>query len=176
MCGFRRHYLADNASKKCAMTFLAANLLDRNRPLNSSNSTTGGWPAMSLNAFLNNRLYKAFPYQWRSLIKKVTVASSAGNGSNEIVECGSYIYIPSYRAVTNVTTEPYIYEETETISYLTTSSSRIRRYSDGTAASYWLRSPNKSYTYYAYRVDASGSIYGYTSSSNSYGICIQFSI
>lgn len=63
MCGFRRHYLADNASKKCAMTFLAANLLDRNRPLNSSNSTTGGWPAMSLNAFLNNRLYKAFPYQ-----------------------------------------------------------------------------------------------------------------
>ena len=72
-------------------------------------------------------------------------------------------------------TEPYVYEGSP-ITYLTTNDSRICRFADGKANSYWTRSPNYQYTGYYYRVEENGMLSGYYYSYNDDGIRLMFSI
>lgn len=176
MCGFKRYYLSDNSSKRCSMSFLATTLLDRNMPLGNSSSNSGGWSQSSLNLKLNTRIINSIPLQFKQLIKQVQIPSSIGNRSVEISTSNCYIAIPSVIEVEpSMTSEPYVYEGTS-IPYLTTNQSRICRYSDGTAGSYWLRSPNVSYDSYFYRVDDGGGLYGYYYAYNEGGVRMMFSI
>lgn len=176
MCGFKRYYLSDNSSKRCSMSFLASHLLSRDMLLNDSSSNSGGWASCKLNNRLNSRLYNAIPLQWKQLIKQVQIASSIGDKSTEISTSDCYITIPSVIEVEpSMTTEPYVYEGTS-IPYLTTNPTRICSYEDGTAGSYWLRSPNISYSSYYFRVDDGGGLYGYYYAYNEGGIRIMFSI
>lgn len=161
MAGFKRYYLSDNSSKRCSMTFLDSRLLTRNMALNDSSTNTGGWATCKLNSRLNKRLYNAIPDQWRQLIKQVQIASSVGDKSTEISTSDCYIAIPSVVEVEpSMTNEPYVYEGTS-IPYLTTNQSRVCTYDNGTAGSYWLRSPNVSYSSYYYMVNSGGALYGY---------------
>ncbi|MDO5764124.1 MAG: DUF6273 domain-containing protein [Elusimicrobiales bacterium] len=176
MCGFKKYYLSDNSSKRCSMTFLDSHLLSRDMILNDSSSNTGGWAACSLNTYLNSRLYDAMPVQWKQLVKQVQIASSIGDKSTEISTSDCYIAIPAVVEVEpTMTNEPYVYEGTS-IPFLTTNQSRVCTYDDGTAGSYWLRSPNVTYSSYYYRIDDGGGLYGYYYAYNEGGVRIMFSI
>lgn len=176
MCGFKKYYLSDQSSKRCSMTFLDSHLLSRDMVLNDSSTNSGGWAGCRLNAYLNTRLYDAMPIQWKQLMKQVQVTSSAGNKSAEISSSDCYIAIPAaIEMEPGMTTEPYVYEGTS-IPYFTTNKSRICTYDDGTAGSYWLRSPNVTYSSYYYRVDEGGGLYGYYYPYNEGAIRMMFSI
>lgn len=161
MCGFKRFYLSDNSSKRCSMTFLDTQLLPNNMVLSSGSTNSGGWASYTLNSYLNSRFYNAISIPYRQLIKQVIISSSIGDKSMEIGTSNCYIAIPAAIEVdSSMTSEPYCYEGSA-IEYFTTNNSRICRYADGTEGSYWLRSPNISYSSYVYKVDANGSLYGY---------------
>ena len=174
--GFKRYYLSDNPSKRCGFTLVASHLLERDRKLTSAQSNAGGWAAMQLNTLLNDRLYNAFPTQWKTLVKKVTISSSIGSKSTEISTSECYITIPACIEVdSSMITEPYI-NEGSAISYMTTNNMRKRAYDGGDYHAYWLRSPNISYANYMYQVDEDGNLYGYHYPNYTSGVLIEISI
>nr|DAR44308.1 MAG TPA: hypothetical protein [Caudoviricetes sp.] len=176
MCGFKRYYLSDNASKRTAMTFLAKNLLGQKKALGRSSNNSGGYAKCTLPDYLNTRVFEGLDVQWQQLLKKVKISSSIGDQSTEISYSDNYIYIPStYELDPTMNTEPYVYEGSP-ITYLTTNDSRICKFVDGKANSYWTRSPNYQYTGYYYRVEENGMLSGYYYSYNDDGIRIMFSI
>ena len=177
MAGFKRYYLSGNASKRCAMTFLAAELLDKDMPMDNVQNNSGGWakPA-TLNTYLNNRLYKAMPIGWRQLIQKVRVPGNIGGQSTEIAYANCYFYVPSVIELdSTVTNEPYIYEGSA-IDFITTNDTRRRKTPDGTIAAYWTRSPNREYSGYYNAVNTSGNIYGYYYPTDKNYVLVEFSI
>lgn len=182
MIGFRRHYLSDGSGKRSSMTFLASNLLSNQMPLNATTSNAGGWPATSLNLFLNGRFYNALPVQWKQIIKQCKVSSSAGDKSQDIVTANCYIAIPSILELSSsFNYEPYTYEG-EVINFMTSDTARIRKTNDGVIGSYWTRSPNADYTTYYYAVfgddnySTAGSIDGYAYALYDKYVLIEFSV
>ena len=174
-CGFRKYYLSDNPSKRSSFSLLATELLSCMKPWNKVGNNTGGWGASSLNALLNERLFNAFPQQLKSLIKQVEIPSSMGNKSTEVETSDCYITVPACIEVDpTMVSEPYI-NEGSPISYLSTNETRIRTFNNGDQGTYWLRSPNASYSNYVYRVNADGSMYGFTTPYYTSGILIEIS-
>lgn len=174
--GFKRYYLSDNTSRRCSLSFLAANLLSRQMALSTMSTNEGGWADCNLNNTLNTRVIEAFPIVWQQIIKKVKVSSSVGNMSSEITSSDCYLTIPSvYELDPSMTQEPYCYEGSP-ISWMTTNSSRACSNAGGDNASYWTRSPNVSYSSYSFMVDENGSLYGYFYPYNEGGVRLIFSI
>lgn len=174
--GFKKYYLSNNSGKRSSLTLLASQLLSVSKSIGRSTSNTGGWNASILKSFLDSRLLRAVPVQWRQLIKQVKVNSSVGNMSTEIGSADSYIYIPcAIELNPTMTEEPYCYEGSG-IEYFTTNASRICTTEDGVAHEYLTRSPNASYTDYYYHVQETGSMYGYYYAYNQAYLRIMFSI
>ena len=151
--------------------------MERARVYNSTNTNVGGWASSELNAFLNSRFYNAVPAQIKSLLKQVTVWSSIGNKLTDTSSSECYVTVPAAIEVSNeseVNKEPYT-NEGSTISYMTSDDMRKRAYVDGDYASYWLRSPNASYTNYIYQVTANGELYGFSTAYTKSGILIEIS-
>lgn len=176
MCGFKRYYLSDNSSKRCSMSFLASTPLAKNYSLNKSGATAGGWGAWTLYDQLNTRLYSAFPPKWKQLIKKVGVKSSLGNKSTEIGTFNCYIAIPALIELdATKTSDPYNNEGTY-IDYFKNDEDRILYNENGTAVYYWTRTPNVSYTSYAFLISDGGYTYSINSPSTAYAVRIMISI
>lgn len=182
MCGFKRHYLSNNTSKRCSMTFMGSHALYVSKPLHDEYSNSGGWGSTTLRTWLNNRFYAGIPLQMRQLIKQVIVNSSAGDQSTEILASDNYVYIPSIFEVNATSTaEPYINETTGTIDYITSNEMRIRKTTDGTAVDWWTRSPNASTASssgngYYWSIRTTGATYAYYSSPTTMGVVPMISI
>ena len=176
MCGFKRYYLSDNASKRTSMTFLAKSLLAQEKALGTQSTNTGGYAKCTLPTYLNSRVYNGLDIQWKQLVKNVKINSSIGDMSTEISSIASYIYIPSvYELDSTMSREPYVYEGSP-ITYMTTNATRICKTSDGVATAYWTRSPNVDYNGYYYRVEPEGTLSGYYYAYSTNGIRIMYSI
>ena len=176
MCGFKRYYLSDNASKRCSMSFLATSPLNKAMVLNTTGTTTGGWGEWTLNEYLNNRIYNAFPEKWKQLMKQVKVKSSIGNQSIEIATADCYITIPAAIEMDSTkNADPYI-SEGSAIDYFTDNSSRVIYDKDGNAVQYWTRSPNKDYATYVFAVQTNGEVRGFNVPTSLNYVRIMFSI
>ena len=161
MFAFKRYYLSDNSGSRSSMSFVASHVLANTMQLNTASANTGGWAAMGLNSFLNDRFYKSIPTQWKQLIKQVKIQSSIGSKSTETSTSNCYIAIPSaYEVDGSMNFEPYSYEGS-TIPFIVSDETRIRKTTDDVAVSYWLRSPNVSSNTYTYGVNSDGSLTGY---------------
>lgn len=186
MCGQKRFYLTEDSNKRSMFSLLATHLLERSRKWNLTSTNTGGWAESYLNKFLNSRLYNAMPAQTKLLLKKVTVQSSIGDGSNDISKSECYITIPAaieLSSSSTFTAVPYVNEMAissgKTISYMTSNAMRKRAYVDGAYSYYWTRSPSmySSYTNRVCYVDSYGDVYYYSSgyASNNNGVLIEIS-
>lgn len=161
MYAFKRYYLSDNSGSRSSMSFMASHVLANSMQLNTTSSNAGGWAAMNLNSFLNERFYKSIPVQWRQLIKQVKIQSSNGQKSTETSTSNCYIAIPAaYEVDGSMNFEPYSYEGSP-IPFITSDATRLRKTTDDVAVSYWLRSPNVMSNTYLYGVNADGSLSGY---------------
>ena len=176
MCGFKRYYLSNNTSKRTSMSFLASVSLSVKMPMHSTGYTTGGWANFTLNTYLNNRIYNAFPIKWKQLIKQAKIKSSIGDQSTEVTSSDCYIAIPSaIQLDSSKISDPYINEDSA-IDYLSTNESRILYDKDGNAVEYWTRSPNVSYERYMWYVNTSGVLNTFVYPDSSRDIRILFSI
>ena len=152
------YYLSDGSRNLSSMTFIASNALSQTIKMNDVYDNAGGWADYSLNAYLNDRVLKAFPSKWRQLMKQVRVKSSIGHSSTDISNSECYIFVPSICELANsdsVNKEPYI-NEGELISHFTDDNSRICRTLEEEAVQYWTRSPTMGYNQYIYRISNSG--------------------
>ena len=176
MYAFKRYYLSDSSGSRASMSFMASHVLANQMQLNSTSANAGGWAAMNLNTFLNERFYKAIPVQWRQLIKQVKIQSSNGQKSTETSTSNCYIAIPSvYEVDGSMNFEPYSYEGSP-IPFISSDATRLRKTSDDIAVSYWLRSPNVMSNTYLYGVNADGSLSGYKYANGESYVAIILSI
>ena len=176
MYAFKRYYLSDNSGSRASMSFMASHVLANQMQLNATSSNAGGWAAMNLNSFLNERFYKAIPVQWRQIIKQVKIQSSNGQKSTETSTSKCYIAIPAaYEVDGSINFEPYSYEVSP-IPFITSDATRLRKTADDVAVSYWLRSLNVMSNTYLYGVNADGSLSGYKYANGESYVAIILSI
>lgn len=124
-CGAQR-YRIGTSSTKCNASFIANHeLTDRLYWMNSTNTNEGGWNDSQMRKFVNSRVYDALPTVWKSMIKQVRVPTSAGSQSSEIVYAYDNIYLESYTALFNNTSEPYV-NESDYISWYTSNILRAK--------------------------------------------------
>lgn len=170
----RRFYLSDISNKRSSITFVA------DKPLWNPLSMTKGsysksWLESELNAYLNDKVYRGFPIQWRQLLKKCIVKSLGGKTSTNLVEDNSYIIIPAASDMgatdssgNSLTASPYIDEispANSCLSLFTDKTSRLLYHeNDGEkAVDYWLRTPCNKGPSWQFSVTNEGTIYPYQS-------------
>ena len=191
--GFYRYPLYDDRSKETMISLVASHLLDRKMRYNNISTNAGGWAESDLNKILNTRFYNAVPVQMKLLLKKMCVLSTIGQTSSAISESGCYINIPSvYDVDSNETSyKSELYSGASTITSMATPKQRIREFRYGfdndninAYSSYWLRSPNISYTNYVWYVnenyanpnsDSMGTTSGFNTANTSHGVLIEIS-
>ena len=182
--GFRHFTLANDKERFADLVFGMVGVMNSARLQNGGSNTTGnkgGWPVSSVRAFLQ-RAFPTLPQHWRALIKKVTVLSSAGGNSATIVESEDQLFLFSCAEVGYQSTAIPYKDEVDpgaasvTLPVFTDNSSRIRAMynGEGTAQTWWLRSPVSTSSYY-HTVTAAGAG-GSTGLSQtaylSFGFCI----
>ena len=130
--GANRYLLPNSMSNYANASFLANNtlpLLRRMKPtVNGENTNAGGWAESEMRTFLNTRIYEALPYKWQSVIKQVSVKSSAGGTSYSITTSNDKLYLAANREVGGSTASPYVDEVdvTSTISFFTNDGKRLK--------------------------------------------------
>jgi hypothetical protein len=173
---FKRYYLSDNSGYRSNITFIASNVLSQPMIMSSASTNRGGWKEYPLNTYLNNRVYKAFPDDWKQLMKQVIVKSSIGGQSYEISESNCYIFIPSIAELDEYSsTEPYSNEGTPISHFVGTQYNGVDPLiCDG--KQYWTRSPSTGWSSYVYSISGTGSPQSVTQLSNKNYVRIMISI
>ena len=145
--GFNHYRLAEEGTF-AGVVFGMAGVMNAKHAMNSGRTNTGGWPASEMRAFLNDTIFPALPQHWRVLMETVTVLSSAGDTSAEIVSAQDKLFLRAYVEMSNTTSVPYCNEvdqeaEEATFAVYTDSASRVLRLYNGLgdATACWLRSP-----------------------------------
>ena len=128
-------------------------------------SNTGGWPsADTMGNHLNDLIFGGLPLHWQKLIRPVTVLSSAGNATTDIVSMEQRLFLRAYAEIQNISTVPCIHEvdseaENLTFTLYTDNASRVKRLYNGTGdpvGEWWTRSPIANNTQGFYHVTSSG--------------------
>jgi hypothetical protein len=144
--------------------------------MDESSINAGGWASYDLNKHLNNKVYKAFPLQWKQLLKQVIVRSSAGHNSTDTPESNCYIFVPSASELNaSFGYAPYSDEGT-IISHFADQKARICYTADGEAVSYWTRSPNVNYPYAIHVISAAGTMSSYEYPNAYHYVRIMFTL
>lgn len=122
--GSERYRLADGTSKRSNASFICNHCFaNRSARISPTNTNIGGWDGSELRAFMNDRVKRAFPTVWQSMLQKVKINASAGGESTQIIISEDYLYAPSVTEMTNISTEPYV-SEGQFIPWYTDSASR----------------------------------------------------
>ena len=109
-------YYYINSITPCKGSWICSSQMDgiggRGYWMNSTNTNVGGWDQSLMRQLCNNRILKAFPTVWQSLIKSVKIKATSGNKSTNITISEDKIYLPSYIEVgANVSTQAGYSEE-----------------------------------------------------------------
>lgn len=125
--GFGNYKLTANSVQPTSVDFICASLLERTKQMNTTNSNAGGFDNMPLFAWLQNRLYKAFPEVWRQMMKqcKINYNCYVDGTNHEIEAADAYLWVPSYAEVYSTTAEPWVYEG-NWVTFFTNNTSRIK--------------------------------------------------
>lgn len=172
-----KHFRLANGSDMAKTTWLAVNLLNEKRQMNTERMNKGGWAGSDMRRWLNEKLYPSLPSYWKGMMQSVQVRSLAGNDSDEIVFSNDYLFLPSLGEVDSAWLTSYGYtEEIDpaaeelTFSCFTNNDSRMKA-KRGAVVRWWLRSPwNVSSNYFA-TVPHTGISYTNTAF---YGVCPGF--
>ena len=159
----------DSAGNTIPITWIAKEQCATTHNMNSSNTTTGGYPASAMKSYMNSTIKALIPAALAKYIKPAMKVSRQKGPSDTDLTTAETVWIPSYREIFGGTS----YEQSGPIysSIYKDSASRIKTRS-GSADSWWLRSANSSTAFrYVYNY---GGNYGDLASS-SYGVVLGFS-
>lgn len=179
---FNHYRIADGSGEFAGISWGMVGILNANRQMNTSNTNAGGWPECKMRSWLNETLFPTLPPFWRSLIKKVVVLSSVGETKADIVQSEDWLYLRSHAEMGwDTSAVPYKNEvdakaEEIALTVYTDNNSKIKKYYNGTgtAAGWWLRSPEAS-TSTSFRAVSTGGGAANSTASASYGVSFGFS-
>lgn len=164
----------DNVSGgKAAYSFQLVDCLNQTQQMNTSNTNTGGWNGSAMRGRMST--YKSqLPAALRNVIKTVKKKSGTGGGSSSgTQQTNDDLFLLSEIEIFGTTTYSVAGEGTQ-YEWYKAGNSRIKKV-NGSADSWWERSPFSGDTYYFCFVDGSGSAnYSYASGSHgvSFGFCV----
>lgn len=102
--GANRYPITNGSGAMTNASFIANSVLgDRAYNMNATATTTGGYRDTMMRQFLNDRIYGAVPYIWKSLIKQVQLTGTVGDMSSDTNTSDNYIHIPAYAELTSST-------------------------------------------------------------------------
>ena len=162
--GFNHFRLADG-SGMAGVVFGMVGVMNEKCCMRDGESNTGGWPsADTMGNHLNDLIFGGLPLHWQKLIRPVTVLSSAGNATTDIVSMEQRLFLRAYAEIQNISTVPCIHEvdseaENLTFTLYTDNASRVKRLYNGTGdpvGEWWTRSPIANNTQGFYHVTSSG--------------------
>lgn len=124
-CGSSRYRLAGDTSKKSNASFICNNVLRQKIQYNNVYDASGGWHSMAAYVVENERVYKAMPVQWRTIIKKVKVNAKERNGTSNVVTSETYLYPPA-RVEMDGTTDTLFTGEGYHIPWFVSNATRVK--------------------------------------------------
>lgn len=121
------YYLANSSITKTSVDFICASLLERTKQMNTSATNAGGFSQMPLYKWMQNRLYNAFPTEWRQMMKQCTIKANqyVDGTANNVQPFSAYLWVPSYNEMQGNNTEPWVYEG-EWVTFFTNNATRIK--------------------------------------------------
>lgn len=167
------------------VVFGMRDLLNATYQMNSSATNSGGWAKSKMRTWLNSTVFQALPEKLRSIIQPVQVLSTAGNTSIDIVTSIDRLFLFSQQEVNLSRSSPYTEEvspnaETKGFTLYSGSSQRIKKQynlsGNGSAALWWLRSPDPSSSIYFIHVNYNGSGGNYYTAATSNGVAFGFCV
>lgn len=176
--GFNHDDLSDG-SGKAGITFGMKNLYYSTYKMNSSNTNAGGWDECKMRTSTMQEIFNNLPDELQSVIKLVNKKATADNSSTNIVTSQDKLWLYSLVELNGTTESGYKDEGTQYEYWKShnTNSDRMKNLNNGTYSgeSYWLRSPDISYSsaFGAVFLDGSLDWYG---AGNSSGVCFGFCI
>lgn len=144
-----------------------------NRPMHSSDSNVGGWPATSLRSYVNSNIYNALPSALKDAIIDTSVVSGHGSDDSSNFTSTDKLYLLSTKEVfgkdgeSNVITIDTAEAETRQLDYYRNLGVTTANHSQTIKNGYWwLRSTygdgNRSYFF----IDSDGDWSGYMAIAN----------
>lgn len=142
--------LADGSGDLAGVVFDMVGVMNQMSRMNPQHTTTGGWDATELRAKLNEQYFPVLPLHWQRLIRPVTVWSTVGDSSTEIVSSADRLFLLSASETGWKLGAPYSYEvdpdaENERMPVFTDTAAAMKRQINGEGSvtcSYWTRSPD----------------------------------
>lgn len=158
---------------KAAYSFQLVDCLNQTQQMNTSNTNTGGWNGSAMRGRMST--YKSqLPAALRNVIKTVKKKSGTGGGSSSgTQQTNDDLFLLSEIEIFGTTTYSVAGEGTQ-YEWYKAGNSRIKKV-NGSAYSWWERSPYSGNTGYFCNVDSSGiaDFYGaYDSYGVSFGFCV----
>ncbi len=170
------------AGGKAPITIGMKNCLATNYPMNSGSTNVGGWDQSKMRTDTMATLLTQLPSDLRAVIKQVNKKATAGNKSTTITTSADKLFLLALTEISPQTGAGYKdegeqYEYWRTIKNGTVAADRIKYASngDGSACSWWLRSPYTAYAGSFRCVYGAGVLNGssaYVTLGVSFGFCI----
>ena len=158
---------------KAAYSFQLVDCLNQTQQMNTSNTNTGGWNGSAMRGRMST--YKSqLPATLRNVIKTVKKKSGTGGGSSSgTQQTNDDLFLLSEIEIFGTTTYSVAGEGTQ-YEWYKAGNSRIKKV-NGSADSWWERSPYSGSTSIFCRVGSSGSAGGYNADYSrgvSFGFCV----
>lgn len=164
----------DNVSGgKAAYSFQLVDCLNQTQQMNTSNTNTGGWNGSAMRGRMST--YKSqLPAALRNVIKTVKKKSGTGGGSSSgTQQTNDDLFLLSEIEIFGTTTYSVAGEGTQ-YEWYKAGNSRIKKV-NGSADSWWERSPYSGDTNYFCAVNSSGNA-SYNGANNSRGVSFGFCV
>ena len=158
---------------KAAYSFQLVDCLNQTQQMNTSNTNTGGWNGSAMRGRMST--YKSqLPAALRNVIKTVKKKSGTGGGSSSgTQQTNDDLFLLSEIEIFGTTTYSVAGEGTQ-YEWYKAGNSRIKKV-NGSANSWWGRSPNSGNANYFCSVNSSGYA-GYSDAYGSYGVSFGFCV
>lgn len=166
-------YGSATATGKAGMTLQMADCLAATAKMNSSNTNSGGWESCAMRTSNMATYLSQLTSAWQSVVKQVNKLSSAGSQSTTIKTTADKLFLLSEVEIFGSATYSVSGEGSQ-YAYYKAGNSKVKNV-NGSAGSWWERSPYASGTTYFCSVDSSGDA-DFNSASGSYGVAFGFCV
>ena len=161
------------AGGKAAITFGMVDCFTTTQAMNSSNTNAGGWGSCALRTTIRGTVYNGLPADLKAVIKEVNKLTSAGSQSSTINTTADTLFLFSEIEIFGNTMNSFSGEGVQ-YSRFATAASRIKKV-NGSASSWWERSPYSSLSTRFCIVNSSGTA-NYYYASYTCGVALGFCV
>ena len=164
---------ADGDRTKAGITFQLVDCMATTYPMNSSNTNANGWRGSAMRTSTMATLLNQLSTDLKNVLKFVNKVSSVGNNSSGLETTSDKLFLLSEIEIFGATQYSYAGEGKQ-YEYYAAGNSTIKKV-NGSAGSWWERSPYSGYTSSFCSVSSSGGANS-NSASNSYGVSFGFCV